>query len=43
VGRRISDISEDVCDWLIDQHTLRTSRVIFQVDEATEVVACFGK
>jgi len=35
MGRRASDISEDLCDQLIDY--LNTSRSAVQVDEATDV------
>jgi hypothetical protein len=36
VGRRTSDIPEGLCDQLIDQH--KTSRLVFQLDEATNAV-----
>jgi hypothetical protein len=36
VGRRISDVSEDLCDLLIDQ--LQTSCFALQINEATDVV-----
>jgi hypothetical protein len=35
VGRRISYISEDLCDQLIDQ--FKTSRFALQIDESTDV------
>jgi len=35
VGRRIDDISEDICDQLVSR--LRTSKFAIQVDEATDV------
>jgi hypothetical protein len=35
VGRRINDISEDICDQLVSR--LRTSKFAIQVDEATDI------
>jgi hypothetical protein len=36
MGRRISDISKDLCDHLVDE--IKTSYFALQVDEATEIV-----